>query len=52
LNLPFLGEVAADFGDMPKPVTAHLVGQNESRINIECLGLEASKLKLNWRIGF
>jgi predicted transcriptional regulator len=52
VNLPFLGEIAPDLGDMPQTVTAHLIGQNKSWIDINCLGLEAGKLKLNWRIGF
>ena len=52
VNLPFLGEIAPDLGDMPQTVTTHLVGQNESRIDVEWLSFEAGKLKLNWRIGF
>jgi hypothetical protein len=52
LNLPFLGEIATNIGDMAKSIATYLVGQDESRVDTHRCGFKASELELNRSFSF
>jgi hypothetical protein len=52
LNVPFLGEITTDIGDMAKSIATYLVGQDESWVNAHRCSFKASELELNRSFGF